>query len=319
MESPSCACSWRRADNSALRCATASIFNDQLRLKYRYLDLRRPSKPHEPIVVRSKIAPRWCRIITTKQHFVEIQRLPMLIKSTPRARGYLVPSRVRPGHFYALPQSPQHKQILMLSGTTGTNRRCFRDAGTCAPAASPNSRRSTWKCRLLRRRRDDDRRARRKRVPEVLGVDVKCRLSARAPYSENNGPYSSGSNRTPAFRVELQDVTDVRESGFTVFKSAVGAKGGSVRLINKGLAGARSPQEIDKLVDVAKTYGAKRPCLHAPDGGQRDLQLKSSSRRKKAALHKAAGTETGDVLLVVADAKNSAMFAAALGALRCLP
>ena len=116
---------------------------------------------------------------------------------------------------------------------------------------------------------------------------------------------------------DLQDVTDVlRESGFAVFKSAVEA-GGSVRLINaKGLAGALTRKEIDKLVDVAKTYGAKGLAYTrlTADGVTSSFE-KFLSEEEKAALHKAAGAETGDVLLVVADAKNSTVFAA-LGALR---
>ena len=150
---------------------------------------------------------------------------------------------------------------------------------------------------------------------EVLGVDVETPFR-RMPYSEAMARYGSDKPDT-RFGLELQDVTDVlQESGFAVFKSAVEA-GGSVRLINaKGLAGALTRKEIDKLVDVAKTYGAKGLAYTrlTADGVTSSFE-KFLSEEEKAALHKAAGAETGDVLLVVADAKNSTVFAA-LGALR---
>ena len=291
--------------------------NDQLRLKYRYLDLRRPSM-HEPIVVRSKIA-KVVRDYYDEQHFVEIET-PMLIKSTPEgARDYLVPSRVQPGHFYALPQSPQlYKQILMLSGFDRYYQivRCFRDEDLRADR-QPDFTQIAMEMSFVTA---DDVMAMNeglvKRVfREVLGVDVETPFR-RMPYSEAMARYGSDKPDT-RFGLELQDVTDVlRESGFAVFKSAVEA-GGSVRLINaKGLAGALTRKEIDKLVDVAKTYGAKGLAYTrlTADSVTSSFE-KFLSEEEKAALHKAAGAETGDVLLVVADAKNSTVFAA-LGALR---
>lgn len=291
--------------------------NDQLRLKYRYLDLRRPSM-HEPIVVRSKIA-KVVRDYYDEQHFVEIET-PMLIKSTPEgARDYLVPSRVQPGHFYALPQSPQlYKQILMLSGFDRYYQivRCFRDEDLRADR-QPEFTQIDMEMSFVT---EDDVMAMNeglvKRVfREVLGVDVETPFR-RMPYSEAMARYGSDKPDT-RFGLELQDVTDVlRESGFAVFKSAVEA-GGSVRLINaKGLAGALTRKEIDKLVDVAKTYGAKGLAYTrlTADSVTSSFE-KFLSEEEKAALHKAAGAETGDVLLVVADAKNSTVFAA-LGALR---
>ena len=289
--------------------------NDQLRLKYRYLDLRRPSM-HEPIVVRSKIA-KVVRDYYDEQHFVEIET-PMLIKSTPEgARDYLVPSRVQPGHFYALPQSPQlYKQIFMMSGVDRYYQiaRCFRDEDLRADR-QPEFTQIDMEMSFVT---EDDVMAMNeglvKRVfQEVLGVDVETPFR-RMPYSEAMARYGSDKPDT-RFGLELQDVTDVlRESGFAVFKSAVEA-GGSVRLINaKGLAGALTRKEIDKLVDVAKTYGAKGLAYTrlTADSVTSSFE-KFLSEEEKAALHKAAGAETGDVLLVVA--KNSTVFAA-LGALR---
>ena len=291
--------------------------NDQLRLKYRYLDLRRPSM-HEPIVVRSKIA-KVVRDYYDEQHFVEIET-PMLIKSTPEgARDYLVPSRVHPGKFYALPQSPQqYKQLLMLAGMDRYIQitRCFRDEDLRADR-QPEFTQIDMEMSFVT---EDDVMAMNeglvKRVfREVLGVDVETPFR-RMPYSEAMARYGSDKPDT-RFGLELQDVTDVlQESGFAVFKSAVEA-GGSVRLINaKGLAGALTRKEIDKLVDVAKTYGAKGLAYTrlTADGVTSSFE-KFLSEEEKAALHKAAGAETGDVLLVVADAKNSTVFAA-LGALR---
>lgn len=290
---------------------------EELRLRYRYLDLRR-SEMQKALQMRHKIV-KVARDYYDENGFLEIET-PILIKSTPEgARDYLVPSRVHNGKFYALPQSPQlYKQLLMLSGFDRYMQiaRCFRDEDLRADR-QPEFTQIDMEMSFVT---EDDVMAMNeglvKRVfREVLGVDVETPFR-RMPYSEAMARYGSDKPDT-RFGLELQDVTDVlRESGFAVFKSAVEA-GGSVRLINaKGLAGALTRKEIDKLVDVAKTYGAKGLAYTrlTADGVTSSFE-KFLSEEEKAALHKAAGAETGDVLLVVADAKNSTVFAA-LGALR---
>lgn len=291
--------------------------NDQLRMQYRYLDLRRPSM-HEPIVMRAKIA-KVIRDHYDSEHFTEIET-PMLIKSTPEgARDYLVPSRVQPGHFYALPQSPQlYKQLLMLSGFDRYYQivRCFRDEDLRANR-QPEFTQVDMEMSFC----DENdvmtvNEGLVKRVfKEILNVDIETPLP-RMPYTEAMARFGSDKPDT-RFGLELQDVTDaVRGCGFAVFAGAVAA-GGSVRLINaKGLAGTLTRKEIDKLVDVAKTYGAKGLAYTriTVDGTTSSFE-KFLSEEEKAALHKAANAETGDVLLVVADAKNDVVFAA-LGALR---
>lgn len=291
--------------------------NDQLRMQYRYLDLRRPSM-HEPIVVRAKIA-KVIRDYYDSEHFTEIET-PMLIKSTPEgARDYLVPSRVQPGHFYALPQSPQlYKQLLMLSGFDRYYQivRCFRDEDLRANR-QPEFTQVDMEMSFC----DENdvmcvNEGLVKRVfKEILDVDIETPLP-RMPYSEAMARFGSDKPDT-RFGLELQDVTDaVRSCGFAVFSGAIGA-GGSVRLINaKGLASTLTRKEIDKLVDVAKTYGAKGLAYTriTADGTTSSFE-KFLTGEEKAALHKAANAETGDVLLVVADAKNDVVFAA-LGALR---
>ena len=189
--SPSCACSAARRQLHFMVRDGINV-NDQLRLKYRYLDLRRPSM-HEPIVVRSKIA-KVVRDYYDEQHFVEIET-PMLIKSTPEgARDYRVPSRVQPGHFYALPQSPQlYKQILMLSGFDRYYQivRCFRDEDLRADR-QPEFTQIDMEMSFVT---EDDVMAMNeglvKRVfREVLGVDVETPFR-RIPSLAGNGRYGS--------------------------------------------------------------------------------------------------------------------------------
>ncbi len=291
--------------------------NDQLRMQYRYLDLRRPSM-HEPIVMRAKIA-KVIRSYYDSEHFLEIET-PMLIKSTPEgARDYLVPSRVQPGRFYALPQSPQlYKQLLMLSGFDRYYQiaRCFRDEDLRANR-QPEFTQVDMEMSFC----DENdvmtvNEGLVKRVfREIMGIGIETPLP-RMPYSEAMARFGSDKPDT-RFGLELQDVTDtVRGCGFSVFAGAVEA-GGSVRLINaKGLAGTLTRKEIDKLVDVAKTYGAKGLAYTriTADGTASSFE-KFLSEEEKAALHAAVNAETGDVLLAVADAKNDVVFAA-LGALR---
>lgn len=286
-------------------------------LRYRYLDIRRP-KMMANLQMRSDFTFA-IREALHKRAFMEVET-PSLFKSTPEgARDFLVPSRIQPGHFYALPQSPQLlKQLLMIGGVERYYQvaKCFRDEDLRADR-QPEFTQIDMEMSFVT---EDDVMAMNeglvKRVfREVLGVDVETPFR-RMPYSEAMARYGSDKPDT-RFGLELQDVTDVlRESGFAVFKSAVEA-GGSVRLINaKGLAGALTRKEIDKLVDVAKTYGAKGLAYTrlTADSVTSSFE-KFLSEEEKAALHKAAGAETGDVLLVVADAKNSTVFAA-LGALR---
>jgi aspartyl-tRNA synthetase len=290
---------------------------DDLRLKYRYLDLRRPGM-HAPIVLRSRIA-KLVRDYYDQNHFCEVET-PMMIKSTPEgARDYLVPSRVQPGHFYALPQSPQlYKQILMLSGFDRYFQivRCFRDEDLRADR-QPEFTQIDMEMSFVDETDIETMNEGlvKKIFKEVLNVDVPTPF-LRMPYTEAMARFGSDKPDT-RFGLELQDVSDiVRGSGFAVFDGALQA-GGSVRCINaKGLADKLSRKEIDKLVDTVKTYGAKglayTRCTAENETSSFEKFLTDET---KTALRTAAGVETGDVLLVVADAKNSVVFAA-LGALR---
>ncbi|OUP24020.1 aspartate--tRNA ligase [Gemmiger sp. An194] len=279
---------------------------DELRLKYRYLDLRRPSM-HDPIVLRSKI----CQIIRNyycDNHFCEIET-PMLIKSTPEgARDYLVPSRVQPGHFYALPQSPQlYKQILMLSGFDRYFQiaRCFRDEDLRADR-QPEFTQVDLEMSFVT---EDDiitlnEGLIKKLWKEILNIDVATPFQ-RMPWDEAMARYGSDKPDT-RFGLEIIDVTDaVRSSEFAPFKDAIEA-GGSVRLINcKGLADKLTRKTIDKLGDVAKTYGAKGLAYtRLTAEGETSSFEKFLTEEEKTALRTAAGAETGDVLLVVSDADN---------------
>ena len=273
--------------------------NDELRLRYRYLDLRRPSM-HEPIVLRSRIM-QVIRNYFCDNHFTEIET-PTLIKSTPEgARDYLVPSRVQPGHFYALPQSPQvYKQILMLSGFDRYFQiaRCYRDEDLRADRQPEFTQvdeelsfvdendimtinegliKTLWK--------------------ELLGVEVATPF-VRLPWNEAMGRFGSDKPDT-RFGLEITDVTGVFAA--TTFKPFMGV---SVRAINaKGMADKLTRKNIDKLGDVAKTYGAKGLAYSrlTADGTTSSFE-KFLTEEEKAALYAALNAETGDVLLLVSDA-----------------
>ena len=291
--------------------------NDQLRLKYRYLDLRRPSM-HEPIVLRSKIA-QLIRNYYCDNHFVEIET-PMLIKSTPEgARDYLVPSRVQPGHFYALPQSPQlYKQILMLSGFDRYFQiaRCFRDEDLRADR-QPEFTQVDMEMSFATE--EDIMTVNeglvKKLFKEILNVEVETPF-LRMPYAEAMARFGSDKPDT-RFGLELMDVTDaVRTSQFVVFRSAVEG-GGSVRAINvKGMADKLSRKEIDKLVEVAKTYGAKGLAYTRWTADAKSSSFeKFLTEEEIRALYAAADFAQGDVLLLAADA-NSEKACTILGAVR---
>ncbi|MEG0803912.1 MAG: aspartate--tRNA ligase, partial [Pygmaiobacter sp.] len=290
---------------------------DELRLKYRYLDLRRESM-HNPIVLRSRIA-KLIRDYYCAHHFCEIET-PMLIKSTPEgARDYLVPSRVQPGHFYALPQSPQlYKQLLMLSGFDRYFQiaRCFRDEDLRADR-QPEFTQIDMEMSFVS---EEDIETMNEGLiktlfQDVLDIEVETPF-LRMPYPEAMSRFGSDKPDT-RFGMELRDVTEtVKDCEFVVFKNAIAA-GGSVRCINaKGLADKMSRKEIDKLTEVVKTYGAKGLAYTriTAEGTSSSFE-KFLSEDETLALRAAAGIEVGDVLLVVADGNNEHVFAA-LGALR---
>lgn len=290
---------------------------DELRLRYRYLDLRREAA-HYPIVLRSKIA-KLIRDYYCDNHFCEIET-PVLIKSTPEgARDYLVPSRVQPGHFYALPQSPQlYKQILMLSGFDRYFQiaRCFRDEDLRADR-QPEFTQVDMEMSFVSEEDVETMNEGlvKKLFKEVLDIDVPTPF-IRMPFAEAMERFGSDKPDT-RFGLELMNVTDaVAGCGFAVFKNAIEA-GGSVRCLNaKGLADKMSRKEIDKLVEVVKTYGAKGLAYtRCTSENETSSFEKFLTEEEKLALRKAAGVETGDVLLVVADPKPDVVFAA-LGALR---
>ena len=277
--------------------------NDDLRLRYRYLDLRRPSM-HEPIVLRSKIM-QIIRNYFCDNHFTEIET-PTLIKSTPEgARDYLVPSRVQPGHFYALPQSPQlYKQILMLSGFDRYFQiaRCYRDEDLRADR-QPEFTQVDEEMSFVS---EDDimtlNEGLIKRLwKEMLDVDVQTPF-VRMPWNEAMGRFGSDKPDT-RFGLEIQDVTEVFQG--TEFKpfAAVLEAGGSIRAINaKGLADKLTRKNIDKLGDVAKTYGAKGLAYSrlTAEGTTSSFE-KFLTDAEKSALYAALNAETGDVLLLVSD------------------
>lgn len=291
--------------------------NDELRLRYRYLDLRRPSA-HQTIVLRSKI----CQIVRSyfcQNHFVEIET-PTLIKSTPEgARDYLVPSRVQPGRFFALPQSPQlYKQLLMLSGFDRYFQlaRCYRDEDLRADR-QPEFTQIDEELSFV----DENdvmtiNEGLIKRLwKEMLDIDIATPFE-RLPWEDAMARFGSDKPDT-RFGLEITDVTEVfRATGFKPFAATLAA-GGSIRALNaKGLADKLTRKNIDKLGDVAKTYGAKGLAYSrlTADGTTSSFE-KFLTDGEKAALYAALGAETGDVLLLVSD-ENWVKACTALGQVR---
>ena len=289
---------------------------DEVRLKYRYLDLRRPDI-QKNLMLRSKVA-YLMRDFMAKEGFLEIET-PMLCKSTPEgARDYLVPSRVHPGHFYALPQSPQlYKQLLMCSGYDRYFQiaRCFRDEDLRADR-QPEFTQADMELAFVDVEDvlDGNERLLKYIFKEAIGVDVTLPLP-RMPWQEAMDRFGSDKPDT-RFGMELCDVSKVVEGcGFSVFTGAL-ENGGSVRGINaKGQAGMPR-KKIDKLVEFAKGYGAKGLAYLAvnEDGTYKSSFAKFMTEDELKALVSAMQGEPGDLLLFAAD-KNKIVWNV-LGALR---
>ncbi len=290
--------------------------NDALRLKYRYLDLRRPDMQRN-MVMRHKVA-KIARDYFDEQGFMELET-PILTKSTPEgARDYLVPSRVHPGKFYALPQSPQqYKQLLMLAGYDRYFQiaRCFRDEDLRADR-QPEFTQMDMELSFV----DIDTIIEinegfiKKVFGEVLGIDVQTPFP-RLPYKEAMDRFGSDKPDT-RFGMELTDISDeVKDCGFKVFSEAV-ANGGSVRCINaKGLGASLTRKTLDSLTEFVKTYRAKGMAwIVVEEGGLRSQITKFLDEDTINAIIKKADAQPGDGILIVAD-KNSVVYDA-LGALR---
>lgn len=289
---------------------------EEIRLKYRYLDLRRPDM-QKNLMMRSKVA-TLTRQFLADEGFMEIET-PILIGSTPEgARDYLVPSRIHQGHFYALPQSPQlFKQILMCSGCDRYFQiaKCFRDEDLRADR-QPEFTQIDMELSFVDV--DDvldvNERLLAKLFKEVLELEVSLPIP-RMTWQEAMDRYGSDKPDT-RFGMELTDVTEtVRDSEFVVFKGAI-ENGGTVRGINAKGQGAMPRKKIDKLVDFAKDYGAKGLAYVAiqEDGSVKSSFAKFMSEEEMAALIKAMDGENGDLLLFAAD-KNKVVWDV-LGALR---
>ena len=289
---------------------------EDVRLKYRYLDLRRPDLQRN-LILKSRVM-QLTRSFFTNEGFLEIET-PMLGKSTPEgARDYLVPSRVHPGCFYGLPQSPQlYKQLLMCSGYDRYIQiaRCFRDEDLRADR-QPEFTQIDMELSFVDV--DDvidvNERYLSYLFKEVLGIDVKLPIE-RITWQEAMNRFGSD-KPDMRFGMELHDVSDIVKScGFSVFTGALEA-GGSVRGINAEGQGSMPRKKIDKLVEFAKGYGAKGLAYIAiaEDGTRKSSFAKFMTDEEMDALVAAMDGKAGDLLLFAADKKK--LVYDVLGALR---
>ncbi|MEK5069537.1 aspartate--tRNA ligase [Sporosarcina sp. FSL K6-1508] len=290
--------------------------SEELRLKYRYLDLRRPQLA-KTFKMRSDIT-KTVRNFLDDEGFLEVET-PILTKSTPEgARDYLVPSRVHEGEFYALPQSPQlFKQMLMVSGFDRYYQiaRCFRDEDLRADR-QPEFTQIDMEMSFMSIEDiiELNERLMQKVMKNVKGIDVQIPFK-RIPYDEAMARFGSDKPDT-RFAMELTDVSDtVKDSSFKVFAGAI-ESGGQVKLINvKGASDDYSRKDIDALGEFAAVYGAKGLAwLKVDEEGLKGPIAKFFEGEAADRLKLAADAEAGDLLLFVADKKK--VVAEALGALR---
>ncbi|WP_422123084.1 aspartate--tRNA ligase [Planococcus sp. X10-3] len=290
--------------------------SEDLRLKYRYLDLRRPEM-YETFKMRSEVT-KSVRRFLDDEGFLEVET-PILTKSTPEgARDYLVPSRVHDGEFYALPQSPQlFKQMLMVSGFDKYYQiaRCFRDEDLRAdrqPEFTQIDMEMSFQ--TMEDILEMNERLMVQMMKEVKGIEIDPKFE-RMEYTEAMDRF--GSDKPDVrFGLELVNVSDlVKDSSFKVFAGAV-ENGGQVKLINvKGQAANYSRKDIDALGEFAGRYGAKGLAwLKVEEDGVKGPIAKFFEGEAAESLIGAADAEAGDLLLFVADKKS--VVADALGALR---
>ena len=289
---------------------------DDMRLKYRYLDLRRPSMLHH-IELRHKVA-QLTRQFLNEEGFLEIET-PILTKSTPEgARDYLVPSRIYPGSFFALPQSPQlFKQLLMVSGMDRYYQlaKCFRDEDLRADR-QPEFTQIDMELSFVEEEdiMDINERLMQRLFKEALGIDIPIPFQ-RMTYQE--GMERFGSDKPDIrFGMELKNISHlVKDTEFVVFRSAL-EQGGSVRAINASGCGGYPRKQIDSLVEFVKTYQAKGLAwiVVNQDGSLKSQIAKFFTEEKLREIVDYMEGKPGDLILICAD-KDKVVFDA-LGNLR---